>query len=87
MFDGYKDVHDLPTAEDIGVFIPQSEIEAWWKKLQKKFPKIYSNEVSHSPMDPALLEKSEHLHGISYSSTPALSAAASSWNKAHVLRE
>jgi hypothetical protein len=46
MFDGYKDLHELPTSADIGKFIPQKEIEAWWKTLQKKYPKIYSNEVS-----------------------------------------
>jgi hypothetical protein len=46
MFDGYKDEFNLPTEADAGVFIPQKEIETWWKSLQKKYPKIYASEVS-----------------------------------------
>jgi hypothetical protein len=47
MFAGYKDIFELPTEADRGKFIPQKEMEAWWKQMQKKFPSIYPpDEVS-----------------------------------------
>jgi len=47
MFAGYRDEVDGPTAADDGVFIPQKQLQTWWKTLQKKFPGIYPpNEVS-----------------------------------------
>jgi hypothetical protein len=44
MFAGYKDIFELPTEADRGKFIPQKEMEAWWKQMQKKFPSIYPPE-------------------------------------------
>uniref|UniRef100_A0A7S3LGC6 Uncharacterized protein n=1 Tax=Amphora coffeiformis TaxID=265554 RepID=A0A7S3LGC6_9STRA len=41
MFAGYRDEVDGPTAADDGVFIPQKQLQTWWKTLQKKFPGIY----------------------------------------------
>src|SRR6056300_67403 len=37
---GYEEDDD-PTDDDIGVFIPQAELESWWKMMQMKHPQIF----------------------------------------------
>ncbi len=38
---GFEMDNDDPTPEDIGIFIPQEELQAWWADMQRKYPQIF----------------------------------------------
>ncbi len=40
----YEEADAAVTEADVGKFIPQKEIEKWWKQQQKKFPNIFTAE-------------------------------------------
>lgn len=42
-FGGYGSLYedDDPTDYDIGKFIPQSELKAWWKRMQRTHPQVF----------------------------------------------
>lgn len=42
MFGMHED--DGPTRKDVGKFIPESELQDWWKAMQAKYPDVFGPE-------------------------------------------
>lgn len=42
----FADADEGPTQADVGTFIPQGQLEAWWKGMQTKFPQVFTPQES-----------------------------------------